>query len=111
MADDQLASAVNAYVSLSAQMHAEYDSRRSLEWKMHIAVWTLLAATGYSIGYLHLLVRLIYLLPWLGFLLGLHLIWCVKIQQGQRVEQDLSRFYRSRAEDLLRQATARGYLV
>ena len=38
---------IEVYLQLSDNLYKQYHDRRALEWKVHIAVWTLLALTAY----------------------------------------------------------------
>jgi len=95
------------YVSLVKQMHTQYDNRRSLEWKTHLAVWSLLAASTYGAATLHLSTHT---LPWycslllglaLFFIVVLHLLWTIKIHAGQKKDLNLKQHYREMADNAL----------
>jgi hypothetical protein len=88
-----------AYRSLSEQMHTQYTQRRELEWKNHVAIWTLLAAVGYLlvVQKIHLGCHLFALLV----MVPLHALWCVKIHTGEFRDQSLSVCYRRAAERIL----------
>ena len=38
----------NSYIALAELMNKQYEGRRALEWKIHIALWTLLLLSGYA---------------------------------------------------------------
>ena len=90
---------VKAYCHFSEQLYKQYRDRRHLEWKIHVALWTALAATGYAFmkedKHLH------YSSLWLILAVVLHLIWCVKIHIGEFRDRDFSIRYRQAAERLL----------
>jgi hypothetical protein len=89
-----------AYRGLSEQLHTQYNQRRDLEWKIHVAIWTLLSAVGYLLisEKLHLGCSLIfYLFP----IIPLHAVWCVKIHTREFLDRDLSIRYRQAAERIL----------
>lgn len=94
---------ISAYCALSQQASEEYRDRRTLEWKMHLALWTILSAIIYVCitkdkhleGW-----------AWVVFLaVPIHFIWIIKIHRGQIGEDDLSKHYRCCAELLLPKAT------
>jgi hypothetical protein len=91
---------VDAYRALSEQLYLQYRERRDLEWRILVALWSLLAAATYlcaSKG-LHLgwwsLVGIV--------VLPLQFIWVAKIVRGEVFEQNLSRYYRQEAERILK---------
>lgn len=96
----------DAFITLSAQLHEQYHQRRSLEWQVHIALWTLLAAAAYVLATQAPTVNPLALVASLAAVLLVHLVFSVKIHQGQILEQDLSIVYRHQAESLLREGTA-----
>ena len=90
---------MKAYLGLSQQLYTQHHNRRSLEWQIHLAVWTLLVAAGYAVishdrhwGAFSLMLFLV---------VPFHTIWCVKIHRGLIREQDLSIKYRNRVENIL----------
>ena len=95
---------VDTYCVLSKQLSEEYRDRRSLEWRMHTSLWTILAAGVYlcvtkdqhwGVG------------AWLIFLaVPVHLVWTIKIWRGQLRDQLLSIYYRDCAVTLLRESVA-----
>ena len=94
----------NAYISLSNQLSQAYNWRRSLEWKIHIALWTLLAASGYAylrfnpdFGIKALVPILIILVPFVF----LHLVCSIKLHRSENKEQKLSIEFRKKAEAIL----------
>jgi hypothetical protein len=91
------------YISLATQMHAQYDARRSLEWKIHIAAWTLLAASAFAIASLHLTIpgRGLQIALWLFVVF--HFVGTIKLHKGEIEDQKLSIGYRERADKLLNQ--------
>ena len=89
------------YISLATQMHAQYDARRSLEWKIHIAAWTLLAASAFGIASLHLSILGLGLPIALGLFVLFHFVGTVKLHKGELEDQKLSIAYRERADKLL----------
>jgi hypothetical protein len=87
------------YSALSQQASEEYRERRTLEWKMHLALWTILSAIIY-LG----LTREKHIGGWAFVILlavPIHFIWIIKIHRGQIREDDLSKYYRCCAERLL----------
>ena len=90
-----------AYISLSKQLHQQYHQRRSLEWQMHLALWTLLAAAAYAFATQALSIHRGLLIGALGIAAVAHFVFAVKIHIGQIKEQDLSILYRTRAESFL----------
>ena len=82
-------------------MHAQYDARRSLEWKVHIAAWTLLAASALGIASLHLRIPGLSLQIALGLFVVFHLIGTVRFLDGEKEDRELSRSYRQKAVELL----------
>jgi|ERR1700674_1222560 len=90
---------IAAYCALSKQASEEYRDRRSLEWKMHLSLWTILSAIIYVC-----ITHNKHLGWWATAMLAaipIHLIWIIKIHRGQIAEDDLSKIYRYRAERLL----------
>jgi hypothetical protein len=88
-----------AYRTLSEQMHNQYNQRRELEWKNHVAIWTLLSAVGYLF-----VSQKIHVGGWsyaLFAMVPLHALWCVKIHIGEFRDQHLSICYRQAAERIL----------
>ena len=88
-----------AYRALSEHMYTEYSHRRELEWKINVAVWTLLSAVGYLLvsQKIHLGCRLLPLIA----MVPLHTLWCIKIHRGEYREQRLCDRYRAEAERIL----------
>lgn len=97
---------LQAYVELARQMNAQYEGRRSLAWRIHLALWTLLAAAGYlMVSEEKHLGRVA--LVFVGAV-PLHLVWCFKIHIGQIREQNRSIRYRIAAELLASTPTRAG---
>lgn len=90
-----------AYIALSAQLNEQYHQRRSLEWQMHLALWTLLAAAAYALTTQAPSINHVLLVGALVIVVVVHFVFAVKIHTGQVKEQGLSFFYRKRAELLL----------
>jgi hypothetical protein len=88
-----------AYRALSEHMYTEYSHRRELEWKINVAVWTLLSAVGYLLvsQRIHLGCRILLLVV----MVPLHALWCIKIHRGEYREQGLCDRYRADAERIL----------
>ena len=82
-------------------MHTQYDARRSLEWKIHISAWTLLAASAFGIASLHLRIPGLSLQIALGLFVVFHLIGTVRFLGGEKEDRELSRSYRQKAVELL----------
>jgi hypothetical protein len=90
---------VEHYIDLSKQLDLQYRQRRGLEWRMHVALWALLA----GVTYLCVTEKKV-LGDWALLALAaipLHAVWTIKIVIGQIRDQDLSEGYRRRAESLL----------
>jgi hypothetical protein len=93
------ATIIETYCALSKQLAEEYRARRTLEWQMHLALWTILAAAIYLCVANH-----IYLGKsawWFLAVIPLHFVWTIKIVTGQVLEQRLSIYYRKCAVSLL----------
>jgi len=90
---------VQVYCTLADQLDNQYHQRRELEWRIHISVWTLIAAVSYLL--ITQKVQLGRELFLLFLIVPLHFIWCVKIHTGGFRAQHLSRQYRRAAERLL----------
>lgn len=88
-----------AYMTLSQQLYQQYHDRRGLEWRIHIALWTLLLATGYGVISHNIHSGAYSLLLFLA--VPLHAVWCIKIHRGNVLEQNLSIGYRKAAERIL----------
>ena len=90
---------VQAYSELSEQLYTQYHHRRELEWKIHVATWTLLSAVGYLLvsGGIHPGRRLLTLFA----MVPLHALWCIKIQIPEFRARHLSVCYRRAAERIL----------
>jgi len=93
-----------AYSTLSEQLYTQFHHRRELEWRIHVAIWTLLAAAGYllvsqkiCLGHL----RPVPLFALFVMVPILHFLWCVKIQIPEFRSRHLSREYRLAAERIL----------
>jgi hypothetical protein len=88
-----------AWHDLSEHSYKEYNDRRELEWKINVAVWTLLSAVGYLLvsQKIHLGCRLVPLFA----MVPLHALWCIKIQRGEYREQQRADRYRIAAERIL----------
>ncbi len=93
------AKCVETYCALSQQLYTQYHDRRTLEWKMHLALWTLLALTAYlcvtkdkHLGQFALGIFLT---------VPVHFVWTIKIHKGQLRDHSLSAYYRSQAEKIL----------
>jgi hypothetical protein len=94
---------VEAYLTLSAQLYKQHDDRRSLEWKIHLALWTLLVAAGYAMiaqQGKHLGVKSLILL----FTIPIHFVWCIKMHRGLLRELRQIRSYRKAVESILAKA-------
>lgn len=90
---------LDGLLKLSAQMYGQYHDRCTLEWQIHVALWALLAGSGYAMlsqggnfGCTSL---------WVLLAVPVHVVWCVKIHIGNIKEQDMSIAYRKAADDLL----------
>src|SRR5947207_9903305 len=84
---------------LSEQLYHQYHDRTTLEWRIHVAFWALLAAAAYAV-----MRYPPHLGPWslLGTLMiPIHLIWTIKIHVGNVKEQDASIQYREAAEQMI----------
>ena len=92
---------VSAYLALSTQLDRQYASRRSLEWKIHISLWTLLAAAGYAVLNYAPTVNHCGLIGALLVVTLLHFVWTVKMHTGQFRDQKRSQVYRDKADHLL----------
>lgn len=93
------AQCVETYCALSQQLYTQYHDRRTLDWRIHLALWTLLALTAYlcvtndrHLG--HLACGVFLLVP-------IHFVWIIKMARGQIFEQKLSIIYRLKAEHIL----------
>jgi len=90
---------VEAYSKLSEQLYKQYHDRRELEWKIHVAIWTFLAAIGYLVVRQHLHPK--YSVFGLLLIIPLHAIWCIKIHIGEFRDLHHSIEYRQAAERLI----------
>jgi hypothetical protein len=93
---------IESYCALSKQMAEEYRARRTLEWQMHLALWTILAAAIYLCVSNH--IHFGKAAWWILVVVPFHFVWTVKIASGQAREQKLSIYYRTCAVSLLRDA-------
>jgi len=88
-----------AYMDLSQNMYTQYHQRRSLEWRMHITLWTLLVLFGAFCTekniHLEQLAFLIFLI------IPFHFIWIIRMLGGVIQEQNLSINYRTHAVKIL----------
>ncbi len=93
---------IDTYCELAEQLAEAYRARRSLEWRMHVALWTLLGVIIYLCiekdQHLEATAAVVF------FAVPIHLVWIVKIARGQIREQELSKYYRSCAVNLLQGA-------
>ncbi len=100
---------VNSFIALADHMNKRYEGRRALEWKIHIAVWTLLVVCGYAFLKFKLCLTItIFEIPpqmvlalYLVLFCGLYLFFCYLIQKGESFEHNLSVGYRKRAAEIL----------
>jgi len=95
---------VQAYSQLSEQLYKRYNDRRDLEWRIHVAIWTFLAAIGYLLVTQHIhpgkkLLLVLLIVP-------LHAVWCIKIHIGEFRDQHHSEGYLKAAERILAGAEA-----
>jgi len=90
-----------AYIALSKQLDQQYARRRSLEWKIHLAIWTLLVAAGYALLTYAPTISRVGLVVALAIMVFVHLVWAVKIHTGQFRDQQLSIVHREKAESIL----------
>lgn len=90
---------IDTYCDLSKQLAEEYRARRTLEWQMHLALWTILAAAIYLCVTNH--IHLGKSAWWFLVVIPLHFVWTIKIVTGQVLEQRLSIYYRKCALRLL----------
>jgi len=90
---------IDSYLRLSEQLYNQYNDRRKLEWRINVALWTLLAAVTYlCVSENKHLECFTY---WSLLIIPIHFIWIVKIVSGEIREQNLSRSYRKKAERIL----------
>lgn len=90
---------IETYCALSKQHAEEYRSRRALEWRLHLAIWTILSATVALC--LSNEVKLGGMAFCLFFAVPIHLIWTVMIVRGEIIEQNLSFYFREKALELI----------
>jgi hypothetical protein len=88
-----------AYMDLSQNMYIQYHQRRSLEWRMHITLWTLLVLFGAfciekNLHFKELSLFIFLIIPF-------HFIWIIRMLSGVIQEQNLSINYRTRAVKIL----------
>jgi hypothetical protein len=92
---------LDGLLKLSAQLYGQYHDRCTLEWRIHVALWALLAGAGYAMFSngqgRHFGCKSL----WMLLTVPIHLVWCVKIHIGNVKEQDLSTLYREAANKLL----------
>jgi hypothetical protein len=101
--NDPVHELAKTYISLATQMHAQYDARRSLEWKIHIAVWTLLALSAYNLPTLAPRIEVPRLAITLAVFAALHLLVTAKFLYLEKGDREESNKYRKKAVELLNQ--------
>ncbi len=88
-----------AYSQLSDQLYKRYNDRRDLEWRIHVAIWTFLAAIGYLLVTQHIHPGKMLLLVLL--IIPIHAVWCMKIHIGEFRDGHRSEGYLRAAERIL----------
>lgn len=88
-------------MKLSHQMMTQYHERRSLEWRMHALLWTLLVVGAYFVGTATVHVPPLRLWAWVMVVFVCHVVWTLKMQMNQVQDQEMSRNYREAAESIL----------
>ena len=92
------------YISLASAYHEAYDARRSLEWKIHVGLWTLLAALGYAMLTFKLVIPFAELIPLAAAFVVLHALWMLKMHQGQMRDLRFAVDCRDKAKAILDRA-------
>lgn len=92
------------YVTLSEMLYRQHHDRRALEWKIHLALWTLLVVAGWAIVSNDKELGAMSLIFFVAF--PIHLVWCLKIHRGIVREQNLSIRYRKAADFIVSGGTA-----
>ena len=99
---------VKSCIALADHMNKRYEGRRALEWKIHLAVWTLLVVCGYAFLKFKLCLTIFgipsqfVLALYLVLFCSLYLFFCYLIRKGESLEHDLSVRYREKAAEILK---------
>jgi len=90
---------IEAYRALSQQLYTQYHDRRTLEWRIHLGLWTLLGLIAYLCVTNDKHFGLVALAVFLA--VPIHFIWIIKIVRGEILEQKKSIIFRLKAEQIL----------
>src|SRR5579871_2326563 len=91
------------YLELAKQLRDEHSDRRAIEWRIHVAVWTFLAAVGYATISMPSRIPQPVAFLLLAVFVILHATWTVKMQRSGILEHEKSVRYREMADAIFRE--------